>query len=128
MPHSNFAALGRVIAEQQAVLLPECHPLRDRALHEADYASLVRDLAMKVRCSVVVVGGQLDWMMTDTSSSMRQGVIAALWARKLVVQSLEEADLGEHRSCQVSKTVETYDAGNCTGEDYVEGGTGRDDS
>ena len=60
MLHSSFAALGRVIAEQQAVLLPGCHPLRDQAPHEADCALLVRDLAMKVRCSVVVVGGQLD--------------------------------------------------------------------
>lgn len=114
-----------MIVEQQAVLLPGCHPLRDQALHEADCALLVRDLAMKVRCSVVVVGGQSDWMMADTSSSMRPGVTVALRARKLVVQSLEKAVLGKHHSCQVSKMVEIDNVGGCTREDYVEEGTRR---
>lgn len=60
MLHSTFAALGWVTAEQEAVLLPDCHPFHDWALHEADCASLVRDLAMEVRCFVVLVGVQLD--------------------------------------------------------------------
>lgn len=62
--------------------------------------------------------------MADTSSSMR-GAIAALRAKKLVVQSLEEADLGEHRSCQGSRIVLSCDAGDRTQEDYVEMGKGR---
>ena len=62
--------------------------------------------------------------MADASSSMR-GAIAALRVRKLVVQSLEEADLGDHRSCQVSKIVLNYDVGDRTLEDYVEMGIER---
>lgn len=62
--------------------------------------------------------------MADTSSSMR-GATAALWARRLVVQLMEEADSGEHRSCQVSKIVLNYDVGNHTREDYVEMGIER---
>lgn len=60
MLHSNSAALDWVIAGQQAVSPPVCQPLRDLALHEADCALLVRDLAMRVRCSAVAVGAQLD--------------------------------------------------------------------
>ena len=63
--------------------------------------------------------------MADTSSSMRPGVIVALRARKLVVQSLAKADLGERHSCQVPKIVEIYNVRGCTWEDYVEEGTGR---
>ena len=58
--------------------------------------------------------------MADTSSSMRPGVIAALRARKLVVQSLEKTDLDERRSCQLSRIVEIYNVEDCTREDYVE--------
>ena len=60
MRHSNSAALDWVIAEQRAVLLPECQQLRDLALHEAGCVLLVKDLAMRVRYFVVVVGVQLD--------------------------------------------------------------------
>ena len=81
---------------------------------------------MRVRCSVAVVGAQLDSMMADASSSMRPGAIAALWARKLVVRSPEEIDLGEHHSCEVSDIVEIDDAGGCTREGFVEEETGRD--
>lgn len=60
MLHSSSAALDWGIAEQQAVLPPEYQPLQGLALHEVDCALLARDLAMRARCSVVVVGAQLD--------------------------------------------------------------------
>ena len=77
MLHSNSAALGWVIAEQQAVLLLGCRALRDLALPEADCALSGKVPAMRVRCSVVVVSAQLDWMMVGAWLSMRWGAIAA---------------------------------------------------
>ena len=77
MLHSDCAALGWAIAEQRAVSLLECRPLDDLALCGADYASSARDQVMRVRCSVVVVSAQLDWMMADVSYSMRREAIAA---------------------------------------------------
>ena len=77
MLHSNSAALGWVIAEQQAVLLSGCRAFRDLALPGADCALSGKVLAMRVRCSVEVVSAQLDWMMADVWSSTRWGVIAA---------------------------------------------------
>lgn len=49
--------------------------------------------------------------MARATFSMRRGVIAASWVRKLVVRLLEEVDLGEHHSCELSDTVEVDDAG-----------------
>ncbi len=63
--------------------------------------------------------------MADASSSMQPGGIAASRAKKLVVQSPEEIDLGGHHSCEVSDTVEIDDAGGCTKEGYVEEETKR---
>ena len=77
MLHSNSAALSWAIAEQRAVLPLECRPIDDLALCGADCASSARDQVMRVRCSVVVVSAQLDWMMADVLYSMRQEAIAA---------------------------------------------------
>ena len=57
MLHSDFAALDWAIAEQQVLSLPECRPLRELALHGGDCVLLVRDQAMRVRYSVMMVSG-----------------------------------------------------------------------
>lgn len=62
--------------------------------------------------------------MADASSLMRRGAIAASRARKLVVRLQKEVDLGGHRLCEVSDTVEIDDADGYIREDYVEEGTG----
>lgn len=63
--------------------------------------------------------------MARASSSMRRGVIAASWVRKLVVRLLEEVGLGEHHSYALYDTVEVDEAVDCIREDYLEEGTGR---
>ena len=63
--------------------------------------------------------------MADASSSMRRGAIAASRAKKPLVQSPEEIDLGGHHSCEVWDTVEIDDAGGCMKEGYVEEETER---
>ena len=55
-------------------------------------------------------------MLADTSSWMRPGAIAASWARQLGVRLLEEVDLREHRSCEVSDTADIDEAKGCLGE------------
>ena len=75
MLHSNSVALGLVIGEQRVVLLPEFRS--DLGPYEVDCVLLVKDLAMRVRCFVVVVSARLDWMAADALSSIRQGGMAA---------------------------------------------------